>query len=102
MPLACNKSPKSWLHARTYMVYLFLMEEEEKDSWASRVRTARKQLELSQIELAAKAGVHVNSIIRIEKGIAVSDDLKFRVASALGVGVLDLFPFELFPKEVAR
>ncbi len=75
---------------------------EDKDSWALRVRTARKQLELSQIDLAAKAGVHVNSVIRIEKGIAVSDDLKFRVAAALGVDVLELFPFELFPKEVER
>jgi transcriptional regulator with XRE-family HTH domain len=55
------------------------------------VRAARKELGLSQTELAQKADVSIKMISGIERGVENSSlRLLFKVAKALGVSFVDL------------
>ncbi len=72
------------------------------DSWARRLRMARAGAGLSLRGLAEKSGVHLNTIRSVEAGNPTGDEVKLKLAYALGVDVLELFPFELFPKEIAK
>ena len=56
------------------------------EGFAQRLRTLRKQKDLSQTELGQLAGLHYTHIGRFERGVALpgSDSLK-RLAAALGV-----------------
>lgn len=61
------------------------------------LRSRRRALEVSQTELAARAGCHLNTIHRIECGQSIPDlPLAGRIAEALATDVVALFP-ELLP-----
>ncbi len=63
---------------------------------------ARAGADLTQIELAKKAGVHFRTVRNVEDGNAVGDEVKIKLASALGYSVSELFPYELYPREIAK
>ena len=69
------------------------MNEDTLREWGSRLKQRRAAI--SQERLGAIAGVDQSTISRIEKGrlTTVSDDLKWRLAGALGCTVAELFPF---------
>lgn len=62
----------------------------------SRVRELREQKEWTQAKLAKKAGVHVNTIQRIENGMIENTTLGtlIKVAIALGTNIEGLFFLE--------
>lgn len=75
-------------------------------AWGKRVRERRQVLEMSQERLAELVDVRQASISRVERGDQrPSDELKWRLAGALGCTVDDLFPNPAvrppFPAEVA-
>ena len=72
------------------------------DSWARRLRMARAGANLTQAALAEKSGVHFNTVRSVEYGNPVNDEAKIKLAAALGVEVAELFPYDLYPREVAR
>jgi transcriptional regulator with XRE-family HTH domain len=61
---------------------------------ASRLRGARLALRLTQEQLAAKAGVVVSTISKIERGVSDSPDLETiqRLAVALAIDTTELLP----------
>lgn len=68
------------------------MDPTTRVDWGRRIRTRRGPI--SQQRLAELAGVDQGTISRIEKGtMKVSDDLKWRIAGALGCPVDALFPW---------
>lgn len=76
------------------------------DGWGKRVKRSREDLGISQRRLADLCQVDPSSISRIERGVlAPRDDLKWKLAGALGVTVEDLFPYPgvvpPFPQQVA-
>lgn len=79
--------------------------EEMRADWGKRVRERRGPI--TQGRLAELADVDQSTISRLERGELrrVSDDLKWRIAGALGCTVSDLFPWPAvrppFPVEVA-
>lgn len=80
------------------------MNEETLRDWGSKLRARRGSI--SQERLAEIAGIDQSTISRIENGnMAVSDELKWKLAGALGCLVSDLFPYPNvrppFPQEVA-
>ena len=66
-----------------------------REQWGANLRDARERAGLSQNALARLAGgADPSNISKIERGlVGVSDELKTRLASALGVPVGELFPF---------
>ena len=59
--------------------------------FGANVRAARKELGLSQTELAQKADVSIKTVSGIERGVENSSlRLLFKVAKALGVTFVDL------------
>lgn len=75
-------------------------------AWGKRVRDRRQALAMSQERLAELVDVRQASISRVERGDQrPSDDLKWRLAGALGCTIDDLFPNPAarppFPAEVA-
>ena len=62
--------------------------------WGKRLRDARKAAGLTQLELAVLLGTIQEQISRWECGVyAPVDEMRPRIAKALGVTVLDLFPY---------
>jgi DNA-binding XRE family transcriptional regulator len=62
------------------------------------IRTRREQLEITQWELAALAGVHADAISLIERGVTPSDERQwrrclFRLVVVLGLPVEACFDF---------
>lgn len=75
-------------------------------SWGKRVRDRRAALGFSQDRLAELIEATQASVSRIERGDQrPSDDLKWRLAGALGCTIDDLFPNPAikppFPQEIA-
>lgn len=61
----------------------------------SNLKRLRKSRKLPQIGLSAKSGVPASVISAIEKwGVKPSEAVKARLAKALGVQVIDLWPEE--------
>lgn len=53
----------------------------------------RRLANLTQAELSVKAGLHQNTVSRIERGSVVPDmTTREKLAEALGIPVYDLFP----------
>lgn len=62
--------------------------------WARRVHARRDAVGLTQSKLAEIVGVTQPTISSLERGRYVpSDDLKWRLAGALGCLITELFPF---------
>ncbi|MCA1824462.1 MAG: helix-turn-helix domain-containing protein [Frankia sp.] len=62
--------------------------------WGSRVRRNREERSLSQRDLAAAAKTTQQTVSRVEAGLFTpTDQLRLRLAKALGVNVVDLFPY---------
>lgn len=58
------------------------------------VRAARESLAISQQTLADSADTTQQTISRVEKGKQVaSDELRVRIAGALGMSAHDIFPY---------
>lgn len=65
-------------------------------AWGARVAARRNELEIHQAALAAMVGTTQQTISNIETGYRrPSDALRPKIAAALGVDVLDLFPYEV-------
>lgn len=58
----------------------------------SRLRTARTEAGLSQVELAVRAGIQPGLLCRYERGVAPSQKNADRLAKALCVATESLFP----------
>lgn len=72
------------------------------DDWGPNVRRRREQLGLSQAELAARAGVHPNTIPRIERSeFRPLLPLQIGLADALETTVTELFPRTIEEAELA-
>lgn len=59
-----------------------------------RIVELRLNAGLTPNDLARRAGVSGNTVRSAERGAYVSPRSQFAIASALGVNVLDAFPFE--------
>ena len=68
------------------------------------LRSIRKKLGLRQIDLAIKAGCGVSTVWLVENGYAnrISENLKRKIALALGHGVEDIFPESKAPKDFRK
>lgn len=70
------------------------MANELHAQWGQRLRQARKEQGISLRDITAKAGLHKSHYCRIEAGETVpSDELRMRLASALGVRVEQIFSY---------
>ena len=58
----------------------------------NRLKTARTEAGLSQVELAVRAGIQPGLLCRYERGVAPSQRNADRLAKALGVEARPLFP----------
>jgi len=75
----------------------------EASATDSRVRRRRRELGLTQAELAATVGVSRQTVIAVERGdYAPSVYLALRIARALSATVEDLFSEDDESKETAR
>jgi transcriptional regulator with XRE-family HTH domain len=65
-------------------------------AWGDRLRDLRIEKGFTQATLAAEAGGRIDqtAISRWERGHPIPDDAKVRVARALGVNAMDLFPLD--------
>lgn len=71
------------------------MNNQGAPTWGAGVRTLRGIRDLTQVELAALAGVSQPVISRIENGSReVSDAVRIRIAKALDFDPHALFPYE--------
>lgn len=59
--------------------------------WGARVRRIRREKELKATEVARDAGIARETLHRIERGQGVSDEVKVRIAKAIGVDPNELF-----------
>ena len=67
---------------------------------SSKIRTMRRQKEVTQRQLAAKLGVKQPTVSGWEKGeIRLSIDRLYQIAHALNVTPGELLPDELLPEE---
>ncbi|MDD1702105.1 MAG: helix-turn-helix transcriptional regulator [Methanoregula sp.] len=61
----------------------------------NRIKVLRAERDMTQEQLAERAGVTRNTIISMEKGkYCPSIKLGFRIASVFGVGIDDVFMYE--------
>jgi transcriptional regulator with XRE-family HTH domain len=60
-------------------------------TWGARVRRIRREKELTATAVAKEAGIARETLHRIERGQGVSDDVKIRLAKAIGVDPNELF-----------
>lgn len=72
-----------------------MQTSEVQAEWGRRIRRLRREQELTAIELARRVGIHRNHLHRIEGGAACSDEVRLRIASALGVKPDEIFTFNL-------
>jgi len=56
------------------------------------LREKRLAMKLSQMELAVRSGIQPGLLCRYERGVPASQRNARRLADALGVAVLELFP----------
>ena len=80
------------------------MDAATRRAWGERVRKRRGPI--TQEQLAELIGGDQSTIIRIERGkVDLSDDMKWKIAGALGCTPADLFPYPdvvpPFPNAVA-
>lgn len=65
-----------------------------KEEIGSNIKKAREKLELTQSQVAEKAGINVNYYARIERGEArASYDVLKAIFKTLKVKSFDIFPF---------
>jgi len=57
---------------------------------AEKIRAFRELTRITQKQLAEKAGVHFNTLARVEKGEGVNVDLLEKIAQAMGMSLSDL------------
>lgn len=57
---------------------------------AEKIKAYRELARMSQKKLAEKAGVHFNTLARIERGEGVNVDQLEKVAQAMGMSLADL------------
>jgi transcriptional regulator with XRE-family HTH domain len=69
------------------------MDDEVTAGWARRVRDARAQRGWTQEVLAERASLSQQKVSQVESGRPGSDDTRRAIARALGVRVVDLFPY---------
>lgn len=63
--------------------------------WGQKIEALRRELNLTQDDLAEKTPTSQQTISRIELGRQVpSDGLRVKIARALGVKVADIFTYE--------
>lgn len=68
------------------------MDEHTRRDWGERLRQRRGSI--TQEKLAELIGGDQSTISRIERGkVDISDDMKWKLAGALGCTVDDLFPW---------
>ncbi len=60
------------------------------ESLGRAVRAVRRELDLSQEALAARAGLHTNQVGRLERGTNVQVATLLAVVDGLGVGLAEL------------
>lgn len=72
---------------------MLIRMNELHESWGRRVAERRRALDLTQDQLAELADVRQSTISRIESGACPRDEVKWRLAGALGVTVEALFPY---------
>lgn len=63
--------------------------------WGRRVRRLRRDKELTATAVAREVGISRTHLHRIEGGSAASDEVRIRIAQALGVEPGDLFSYDL-------
>lgn len=63
--------------------------------WGRRIRKLRRDKELTATEVARRVGIHRNHLHRIEGGAATTDEVRIRIADALGVKPEEIFTFKL-------
>ncbi len=64
-----------------------------EEAITSRARRIRHHLKISQMQLAAYAGVSNSTVLVVEKGLlSVKLESIFRISRALGVSPIDLYP----------
>lgn len=62
--------------------------------WGAKIRAARQERGLTVSKLARLADVDQGNLSRVERGVqGVSDDMRMRIAAALGVEVSELFAY---------
>jgi transcriptional regulator with XRE-family HTH domain len=72
------------------------------DQWGAAVKARRKELRMTQFDLATASGLVVPTISDIERGAAGgSDQTKMKIAAALGCEVADLFAYPSVTTEAA-
>lgn len=70
------------------------MDVVTRQDWGRRLKERRKGFGLTQERLAELAGTNQSIVSKIEQGqINVTDEMKWRLAGALGCGVAHLFPW---------
>ena len=81
------------------MAYSACMAKQKSSYFAGRLRELRELAELTQVQLAERAGLHISAVTRFEQGLREpSLATAAKLASALGVLVDDL----LQPSTVRR
>lgn len=63
--------------------------------WGRRVRRIRRDKEMTATAVAREVGISSTHLHRIEGGAASSDEVRIRIATALGVEPGDLFSYDL-------
>lgn len=63
--------------------------------WGRRIRRTRREKELTATAVAREVGISSTHLHRIEGGAASSDDVRIRIAMALGVEVGEIFTYDL-------
>lgn len=63
--------------------------------WGRRVRRIRRDKELTATAVARQVGISSTHLHRIESGAASSDEVRIRIAKALGVEPSDLFSYDV-------
>lgn len=76
---------------------MFVMELTEMHAeWGRRIRRLRREKELTATAVAQTVGISRHYLHRIEKGQqSPSDDVRLRIASALGTEPGELFSYDL-------
>lgn len=72
-----------------------MQTSEVQIEWGRRIRRLRREKELTATYVAHKVGIHRNHLHRIEGGAACSDEVRIKIAAALGVKPEEIFTFKL-------
>lgn len=70
--------------------------------WGPRIKGARLERDVTQVQLAAQLGVEQTVVSKWELGQSrISDDRKVQIAEALGVSLEELFPWSALAEQRA-